>query len=356
MHITAVFKDPVLTVTLTLLVTLSVFVLFSIAPFLFPGYFFFLVVAIGFYLLFSNIDFDILAVFYKHLYVASIFFLLLPLVIGQVTRGAIRWIPLGTLTLQPSEIVRPFLLVFFACYLTEKKPDLRKIIKATLLLALPFFLILIQPSLGVSVLTVLGFVGIILALDIDKRYLLVGFLIFIALLPVSWQLLAPYQRLRVESFLDPASDPLGAGYNSLQSMISVGSGMFLGRGLGKGIQTQLAFLPERHTDFIFASVGEELGFVGAVLLLVGLFVVFWRISQASENAMSIPARAFISGLFITLLAQTVINIGMNMGLLPITGVPLPLISAGGSSFLATMIGLGIVVGATKKKSAPSLFL
>jgi rod shape determining protein RodA len=131
-------------------------------------------------------------------------------------------------------------------------------------------------------------------------------------------------------------------------MISVGSGKLLGRGLGRGVQTQLAFLPERHTDFIFASVAEELGFLGAVLLIAGSFFIFIRLTYFINNAESPAARAFLSGLFLTLFIQTIVHVGMNMGLLPITGVPYPLVSAGGSSLLATMIGLGIASRAVKR--------
>jgi len=219
---------------------------------------------------------------------------------------------------------------------------------AILLLALPAFLILVQPSLGVSVLTVVGFVGVLLAADIKKKYFLYAILAFIALTPLFWRIMQPYQRERIQTFINPASDPYGAGYNALQSMISVGSGKLLGRGLGKGVQTQLAFLPEKHTDFIFAAVGEELGYLGAGLLLLGGFFILVRLVSIVENASSPAARAYVSGFFLTLLVQTFVHVGMNLGLLPITGVPFPLVSAGGSSLLATFVGLGIAFGARKR--------
>ena len=174
--------------------------------------------------------------------------------------------------------------------------------------------------------------------------------IFFAITPLVWKFLAPYQRQRITTFANPASDPSGAGYNSIQSMISVGSGEFLGRGLGKGIQTQLAFLPEKHTDFIFAATAEELGFVGGCLLLVGVFTVLWRIVVIAENSKGPVERAFVSGIFLALFVESIIHIGMNMGLFPITGVPLPLVSAGGSAFLATMISLAMVMNARKSSS------
>ena len=237
-------RDYILFVSIGLLFLLSIIILRSIAPSLFPLYYLYFVLSILMFVLFLVIDFEIISLFSKHLYWGSIILLLLPLVIGQVTRGTVRWIPLGPLSIQPAEIVRPFLLVFFANYLTEKTLDAKRIVSALLLFALPLFLIVIAPSLGVAVLTTLGFVGVILASGLDKKYLFVGIAVIIIAIPLGWELLVPYQRSRVVSFLNPSEDPLGAGYNSIQSTVSVGSGMFLGRGLGKGVQTQLAFLPE----------------------------------------------------------------------------------------------------------------
>ena len=330
------------------LVLLSMVVLRSIAPFLFPLYFLYLVLAFLVFFLLFQIDFEIISLFSNHFYILSIVFLILPLLIGQVTRGAIRWIPLGPLTIQPAEIVRPFLLVFFANYITSRELTLKRFIKAIFLLALPAFLILVQPSLGVAVITVVGFIGVLLAADLKKKYFLYGILAFIALTPLFWRIMEPYQKDRILTFVDPGRDPYGAGYNAIQSMISVGSGKFLGRGLGKGIQTQLAFLPEKHTDFIFAAVGEELGFIGAGLLLLGGFFILSRLVSIIENASSPSARAYVSGFFLTVLLQTFVHIGMNLGLLPITGVPFPIVSAGGSSFLATFMGLAIAFGARKR--------
>jgi rod shape determining protein RodA len=141
---------------------------------------------------------------------------------------------------------------------------------------------------------------------------------------------------------------LGAGYNSLQSTIAAGSGKIFGRGLGRGIQTQLAFLPEKQTDFIFAATAEEMGFVGAGLMLIVTFVILFRLTKIMEVASSPAARAYVSGFFLAYLVQVFVHVGMNMGMLPITGIPYPLVSAGGSSLLATMIGLGIALGAVKR--------
>ena len=338
-------------VGIALMVVLSVIVLRAIASSLFPLYFLYLVLGFGAFFLLLQTDFEIISIFSKHLYIASIVLLILPLLIGEVTRGAIRWIPIGALTIQPAEIVRPFLLIFFANYLTEKEIDAKRLISAFVLLAFPTALIVVQPSLGVAVLSVIGFIGVLLASTLKKKYFLWG-LVFLGLfLPLIWQVLAPYQKQRITTFLNPSQDPYGAGYNAIQAMISVGSGKIFGRGLGQGVQTQLSFLPERHTDFVFASIAEELGLLGALLVLFGAFFLMARLILISENARSPAARAFVSGLFLMLFAQIVVHVGMNLGLVPITGVPFPLVSAGGSSFLATMMGLGIALGAKRQISA-----
>lgn len=333
------------------LVVFGLLILNSIAPSLFPTYFIYVFIAAVAFIIFSQIDFEVISLFSKHLYVISLILLVLPLIIGQVTRGAIRWIPVGPLAFQPAEIVRPLLLVFFANYITAKGINFKRLLVGMILLAIPLGLIVIQPSLGVTVLSAIGFLGVVLASEINKKYIFFIFLVTLALVPIFWQVLVPYQKERIQTFLDPTKDPYGTGYNSLQSMISVGAGKVFGRGLGKGVQTQLAFLPEKHTDFIFASIAEELGIVGAGLLLVVIFLLLYKLVNIVENARSPTARAYVAGFFLTLLAQIVIHIGMNMGLLPITGIPLPFVSAGGSSLLASMIGLAIAIRSKKEVGA-----
>ena len=181
----------------------------------------------------------------------------------------------------------------------------------------------------------------------NKKILIALGMVGILSLPIVWSLLAPYQKTRVLTLVSPYSDPSGAGYNSIQSKIAVGSGQLLGRGLGEGVQTQLAFLPERHTDFVFASISEEFGFLGTTIVMLLIFYMLFRIIFIIENSKNPQIRAFNAGVFLTLFAQTIVHIGMNMGMFPITGLPLPIVSAGGSSFLATMVMLGIVVNSKK---------
>jgi len=341
-------KDISFTFSIIFLLILSVIVLKSVAPSIFPLYFLSVFIGVGAFFLFSQLDFDIVSLFSKHLYIFSIILLLATLIIGSVTRGTIRWIPIGPISLQPAEIVRPFLLIFFANYLTYGTLDSVKIVKTFALALLPVFLIFIQPSLGVSVLTLVGFLGVLVSSKIDKRYIFFGLVALLVVSPIFWLIMAPYQRLRLTTFITPSSDPLGAGYNSLQSTIAAGSGKITGLGLGRGIQTQLSFLPEKQTDFVFSAISEELGFVGALMSIIASFIILYRLTIYMEKAVSSAARAYLSGFFLTYLLQIFIHIGMNIGLLPVTGLPFPLVSAGGSSLLATMIGLGIASSSYKR--------
>lgn len=336
-----------LSVGVGVLLVMSVVVLRSIAPEVFPVYYGYLGVGIACYVIFSEIDFEIFRMFSGYLYVVSVGLLVLTMILGDVTRGVVRWIPIGPWTIQPAEVVKPLLLVFFADYFTRERLSLRRFVWGTLMFFVPLSLIVLQPSLGVAVLMAVGFVGIVIALDFNKRILLAGMALFVAFAPLGWLLLAPYQKGRLKALVFPSEDPYGAGYNSIQAKITVGSGGWWGRGLGEGVQTQLKFLPEKQTDFIFASVSEEMGFVGGGLLIMVIFFVLLRVVEAIYSAKSLAARAFVSAVFLTLLGQVVVHIGMNMGILPITGIPLPLVSAGGSSLVGIMMMLGMVVGIKK---------
>lgn len=328
-------------VPIILLQLLSVFMLNSLG-YLTVSYLIFVFFSFVLYFVFASIDFEILSIFSKYAYIASIVFLILPIIIGQATRGTIRWIPIGSFSLQPAELVRPFLFTFCAVYLSQVQKTIPNLVKASLLFAFPTFLILIQPSLGVTLLTSIGFLGILLSSRFPKKYYLIGILIILISMPIGWNFLADYQKTRILTFLSPTADPMGVGYNSLQATISVGSGRVFGRGLGRGVGTQLAFLPERQTDFIFASIGEELGFVGAVFALLLTFFLLSRILAVFDGSQDRASGMFVAAVFLSFLAQVFIHVGMNMSLLPITGVPYPLLSAGGSSLMATMITLGMV--------------
>jgi len=343
------YLDIPLTIAILVIVSLSFLILYSIANFLFPTYLVFIVVGVSLYIIFSIVEFEILEIFSKYFYIGAIILLILTLIIGQATRGSVRWIQIGSFTLQSAEAVRPFILLFLASSFAKSEKNIKSLIKNGFLFLMPFILILIQPSLGVSLILAIGTFGIYIASGYPRKYLLyLGFLAAL-LIPLALYFLAPYQMDRIRSFMNPYSDPLGTGYNSIQSMIALGSGGLIGRGLGEGAQTQLAFLPDRYTDFVFASIGEELGFLGSFAVGVSLFIIIFRLAGFVSKAQSNSARAYMTGVFSALLFQIFVNLGMNMGIVPITGLPLPLVSAGGTSFIATMAMLGIVSSGRYKK-------
>ncbi len=290
-------------------------------------------IGFGFFVFFSAFPYRLLKKFSLLLLIGSLIFLSLPFVLGAVTRGATRWINLGLFSLQPSEIIKPFAIAIVANYQGAILP---------FLLALPFaVLIFIQPDLGSTISLACGWGGIWLFQSKTRKTLLALLLLGVLFLPIFWHLLAPFQRERITSFLHPQGDPLGSSYQSLQAVITVGSGRIFGRGLGLGPQSRLAFLPEHHNDLIFASLIESLGLIGGILVLASYFFLFWHISSLIQKSTDRFGKLLILGILTTMAGQTIINIGMNMGVLPITGITLPLLSYGGSSYVATMISLGI---------------
>ena len=207
---------------------------------------------------------------------------------------------------------------------------------------LPALLIFFQPDLGSSLVLLFSWLGILIGAGFDWRLAVLGGATLLSSPFLFWRFLQDYQQQRILSFLNPTSDPLGAGYNLIQATVAVGSGQFLGRGLGRGTQSHLRFLPERHTDFIFASLAEELGFLGSAVLIFALVVLLWRILVIAQKSRDQFGFLISLGIFSLIFTQTFINIGINLGILPITGITLPLVSYGGSSLLAISICLGII--------------
>lgn len=284
------------------------------------------------------------------LYILSIFLLILLLVLGSEVRGTVSWFkfgsPIGELGFEPVEIMKFVLIVTLAKYFSNRHVDfglMRHIFISGFYVLIPVALVLLQPDLGSAALLLIIWVGIMLVSGIRARHLLALFLIFAVIAGFSWQFfLKDYQRARILTFFEPKKDPLGRGYNILQSIIATGSGGFWGKGLGHGSQSQLNFLPEQHTDFIWASIAEEWGFLGVAFILVLWSIIFWRLFIIATGATTNFARLFVFGFMLLLLAHISINIGMNMGFFPIAGIPLPLLSYGGSNLLATLIAFGIV--------------
>ncbi|MBI2600921.1 rod shape-determining protein RodA [Candidatus Daviesbacteria bacterium] len=324
-----------LSISILIIYSSSVNLAFQQASFVFFGFII--------YFLVSKLDYRILKNFSIYAYIFTILLLLIVLALGIETRGSVRWIPLGFFNIQPSELAKPVLILMLANFWSKSLPSWRNI-GISLLIALPVvFLVFEQPDLG-SALTIFAiWVGMLIPVKISFKKLLVLLVILILMAPVGWFSLEDYQKQRIFSFLSPYEDPLGIGYNIIQSTIAVGSGQFLGRGLGHGTQSRLQFLPESRTDFIFAFIAEELGFMGA-MIIIGLHVfLIYYLFKIADQARDKFGYLIIFGIVSMLFFQSFVNVGMNIGILPITGITLPLVSYGGSSLLATLLSLGLVL-------------
>ncbi len=332
-----------------ILLFLGLFVLKSIFPSLFIQQLIWAIFGIFAFFIFSSIDYEHYEKLSWIFYFASIFFLLITFLFGAITRGSVRWLEIGGVGIQSSELVKPFLILFLATFLSDQRTDLKKIIYSGLLTALIALLIFLQPDLGSSLVVLFIWLGMILAKSIKGKWIVSGLVLLGLFFPLFWHFLKDYQKKRIFTFLNPSSDPLGSGFNLIQSKIAVGSGQLFGRGLGRGTQSHLQFLPERHTDFIFASLAEELGFIGSLILILLFFFLLLKILLLAVNSRDRFASLVCIGVFSLLFIQVFVNLGMNLGLLPITGLTLPLISYGGSSLLSTMIALGIISSIAKDK-------
>jgi len=303
------------------------------------------------YRLFKNYRFVIMV-----LYLFSVMLLLVLLLTGPKIRGTVSWFRLGIFSFEPVELTKLVLILLLAKYFSMRHIEMyriRHLIISGLYVIIPSIIVLAQPDFG-SVLILAGiWLGIVLVAGIKPRHLLILILVGLVIGGIFWiYLLKDYQKQRILTFLNPKKDPLGYGYNLRQSLIAVGQGKLLGEGFRQGSQTQLLFLPECQTDFIFGVLAEEWGFLGVTILLVLLGVMFWRIIKIALLADNNFSRLYAVGLVILLFVQSFINIGMNVGLLPITGLGLPLVSYGGSNLLSIFIALGILqsikVGSSQK--------
>jgi len=296
-----------------------------------------------------TIDYNTLGNLSYLFYIGSILFLLLVKVpgIGVVRGGARSWIDLGFSSLQPSEFAKIGIIISFAKFLEnreEKLGTLKDIILPAVFVGVPLVLVLTEPDLGGAMVFLAIFTGMVYAAGISYKLILFGLAAGIAAIPPAWLfLLEEHQKTRLMVFINPGIDPLGGGYHVIQSMIAVGSGRLLGKGLYNGTQNKLNFLPAQHTDFIFSVLGEELGFVGAVVLIFFLFLMLFRILDAARQAKDRFGYLLVIGVLSMFTFQILENIGMTIGIMPITGLTLPFVSYGGSSLLANMIAIGLVI-------------
>ena len=319
------------------------------------SYFFFrqilwLGIALGIFFAFSFIDWRFLKSGHLlfALFVSSLAFLGMLFVFGTRFKGALSWFNLGIFSAQPSEPVKLLVILVLAKYFSRRHveiADVRHIIVSGVYAFLPAALIFFQPDFGSAVIVGLIWLGMILVSGVSKKHLLLVILMGAVIFAFSWfYLLEPYQKMRVKTFVNPFIDPQGAGYNALQSMVAVGSGQLLGKGVGFGTQSRLEFLPEYQTDFIFAAFAEEWGLVGVSLFFFFWGLLIWRILKNASLGQGNFEKFFGLGLAIFLMAHFAVHTGMNVGVLPVTGVSMPFMSYGGSHLITIFAGLGILMG------------
>ena len=266
---------------------------------------------------------------------------------GITASGSQRWINLYFINLQPSELMKIAIIACFAKYYhraqIQNVSKITNILVPIIVLILPTFLVISQPDLGTSILIALSGIIVLWLSGVNIKYFFYSFILFIISAPFIISFLKPYQKLRILTFFDPDKDPLGAGYQIIQSKIAVGSGGLTGKGFLKGTQGYLEFLPEKHTDFIFTLYSEEFGFLGSLILLILYAILIFRIIRIGSLSRSFFSKIFCYGFGSAIFLYIAVNMSMVLGLLPIVGSPLPIMSYGGSSMLATMIGFGIVM-------------
>ena len=280
-----------------------------------------------------------------HFYAVGLVLLVVVLVVGVIGKGAQRWINLGGVNLQPSELMKLAVPMVVAWWLSRDglPPTLRNVAIAAVLVFVPVLLIIKQPDLGTGALILASGLIVIFLAGLSWRVIAVLAMATVAAMPLVWATMHDYQRQRVISFLNPESDPLGAGYHSIQSMIAVGSGGFFGKGWLDSSQAHLGYLPESKTDFVFAVFAEEFGLLGTILLFSMYLFVIGRGMYIAYNAQDAYSRLLAGSLTLTFFLYFFVNIGMVTGILPVVGVPLPLISHGGSSLVTLMAAFGILM-------------
>jgi rod shape determining protein RodA len=267
------------------------------------------------------------------------------LVVGHVSQGAGRWLALGPVRLQPSEFMKLILPLTLARLFDtfEIPPKAKTILYALIILTIPFFLTVKQPDLGTAILIAGSGIGVIFLSGINKKYVTTALCALVATMPLFWHFMHHYQKQRILTFLNPALDPLGSGYNIIQSKIALGSGGVWGKGWLHGTQSHLQFLPAHATDFIFAVLGEELGLIGIMLLFILFIIIIIRCFVIAYTSQTVFNRLLVGGLSCSFILEIAVNVGMVGGLLPVVGVPLPFISYGGSSIITTSAIFGIIM-------------
>ncbi|MBU1148939.1 rod shape-determining protein RodA [Patescibacteria group bacterium] len=315
----------------------------------------FAVSGIALMFLFTSFDYRFFNSYRIILFAIGIVLLLAVLFFGQTIRGSTRWFGFFGQTFQPVEIVKLFVVFFLSGYLAKHSRQFflfRHILVSGAFVFATAILIALEPKVGYAIILILLWFIMLLIVKVRPLHLIVIILTLAVLASLAWVfVLEDYQKDRVMTFIDPSRDPLKSGYNVTQSIIAVGSGQVLGRGLGLGPQSQLNFLPEQETDFIFAVIAEEMGLVGVIIIISFFSVLIYRIWLVASKVRDNFALFFTLATLVLLAIQIFINIGMNVGLMPVTGIPLPFLSAGGSSLLVSLVTIGIVQSALVRSRA-----
>lgn len=304
----------------------------------------YLCVALVAFLILLYFDYHLYSDYIILAYISGVALLTLVLVIGRTVHNNKSWINLGGRAFQPSELVKIVVIVALAKYFSESDRedlDLRELVTGGLIVLVPMVLVILQGDLGTAVTFVPIYAALSVIAGLRRKHILVFLLAGALVIPAGWMMLKDYQKNRIQTVFDPSNDPRHVGYQTIQSKIAVGSGRFLGKGFRQGSQGQLGFLPARHTDFVFASWAEERGFAGSVAVL-GLFIlVALRLLRAAREAKDKVGTLICAGVLSLYWFHVTINVGMALGLLPIAGIPLPFVTAGGSSLISSFAGMGI---------------
>jgi rod shape determining protein RodA len=345
--------DLLLLTPAVLLSCLGLLLIFSTSYEVDPSFFvrqvIYILVSVFVFFIVNSLDFKSISHVSTFLYVAILLVLVATFIFGEEIRGSIRWIDLGFVTIQGSELAKPIIILTLANYFTKYHPSsIKNLIVGVILIALPLILILRQPDLSNSLILLSSWVFMVFLSGVNLLYLITIVAGLILTVPFIWNLLLKdYQKARVLTFFNPNLDPQGASYNVVQALIALGSGQMLGRGLGHGTQSHLDFLPEERTDFIFSVAGEELGFLGLSLIILIFAFLVYRILRIAWECKLTETKLFTYGAAFLIGLQFFINAAMNMGIFPVSGVTLPFISFGGSSIVSTFFLLGLV-GAAKR--------
>lgn len=338
------------------LLAISLITLLSISPELFKQQLIYAGAGLVVYFIFLNFDYRILGSLSKQIYIGIILLLGLIFIIGFESKGAVRWIEIFGVSFQFSELLKPFFIIVFAHFLSKNEShNFSTFLKGLLILFPVFFLVLRQPDLGNAIIYFITAFCMMVSYGFPLRYFAVLGTAIIVPMPLFFSLLKEYQRQRIYSFLNSTSDPFGSSYNAIQALISVGSGQFLGKGFGQATQSSLRFLPERHTDFIFATMSESFGFIGGVVVLVLFVILLVHIYKISLETTDTFSHLVVTGLFYVILVHAFFNIGMNLGILPIVGITLPLVSYGGSSLITNFIILSLLSVIHSERSKGKIF-